>query len=110
MLYNAEHPRGINMRSASNPWGPWSGETVIFDPRRDGGYGHFMHVSAKSNERHDLLSDPKREDEWGGEYGPYIMHRYTEAVDGNCRIFYTMSTWNPYQVMVMQSDFKLRVR
>jgi len=37
MLYNAEKPRGINMRSAPNPWGPWSKETVIFDPWKDGG-------------------------------------------------------------------------
>jgi hypothetical protein len=104
MLYNAEKPRGINMRSAPNPWGPWSAETVIFDPWKDGGYGHFMHVSSKSNKEHDSLSDPKREEEWGGEYSPYLINRFTTAVDGNCRIFFTLSTWNPYQVMIMQTD------
>jgi hypothetical protein len=34
--------------------------------------------------------------------------RYTTTVEGHCRIFYTMSTWNPYQVMVMRSDLKLK--
>jgi hypothetical protein len=108
MLYNAEKPRGITMRSAPAPWGPWSEGAVIFEPRRDNGYGHFMHISAKSKEKGDKLSDPNREDEWGGEYGPYVMSRFTTRTDGGCRIYYTMSTWNPYQVVVMQSDLQLK--
>ena len=66
-----------------------------------------MHISAKFKEKHDALSDPERADEWGGEYGPYIMSRFTSEADGHCRIYYTMSTWNPYQVVVMRSDLKL---
>jgi hypothetical protein len=108
MLYNAdEGPRGINMRSAVAPWGPWSDTTVVFEPDRDNGYGHFMHISSKAKKMADALSDPGRQEEWGGEYGPYIMSRFTTEADGHCRIFYTMSTWNPYQVMVMRSDLKL---
>jgi hypothetical protein len=107
MLYNSGQPRGITMRSARTPWGPWSGGTVIFDPGRDHGYGYFMHTRAKSTTRRDGLSDPDRQNVWGGEYGPYLMARYTSGSGGRCRIYYTMSTWNPYQVMVMQSDLKL---
>jgi hypothetical protein len=107
MLYNSEKPRGITMRSAPTPWGPWSAGTVIFEPWRDRGYGHFMHISAKFKKQRDALSDPKREDEWGGEYGPYIMARYTSGSGKQCRIWYAMSTWNPYQVVVMRSDLKL---
>jgi hypothetical protein len=55
----------------------------------------------------DGLSDPGREGEWGGEYGPYLMARFTRATDSGCRIYYTMSTWNPYQVMIMRSDLSL---
>jgi hypothetical protein len=66
-----------------------------------------VHASAKSAGVKDALSDPKRDNVWGGEYGPYIMARYTRASDGWCRIYYTMSTWNPYQVVVMQSDLWL---
>src|SRR5581483_4804765 len=29
-LYNATKPRGITLRSAPTPWGPWSEGTVIF--------------------------------------------------------------------------------
>jgi hypothetical protein len=107
MLYNAANPRGINMRSAQTPWGPWSEVSVIFDPGRDNGYGHFMHISAKEKKNADALSDPGQQNVWGGEYGPYIMSRFTTSAAGRCRIFYTMSTWNPYQAMVMQSDLKL---
>ncbi|MBN2375869.1 MAG: DUF4185 domain-containing protein [Sedimentisphaerales bacterium] len=107
MLYNATKPRGITMRSSRTAWGPWSEGTVVFDPWRDGGYGDFMHISAKFQEKHDSLSDPNRDNEWGGEYGPYLLSRFTSGADGNCRIYYTMSTWNPYQVVVMQSDLAL---
>jgi hypothetical protein len=109
MLYNSEEPHGITMRSAEAPWEPWSEGVVVFEPWRDKGYGQFMHISAKFKDKKDSLSDPKREDEWGGEYGPYIMDRFTSGSDGRCRIFYTMSTWNPYQVLVMRSDLKLGV-
>jgi hypothetical protein len=107
MLYNSAKPRGITMRSARTPWGPWSGGAVIFEPWRDHGYGHFMHVSGKAKKQRDALSDPGREDAWGGEYGPYIMARYTSGSGRQCRIWYTMSTWNPYQVVVMRSDLKV---
>lgn len=107
LLYNSPSPRGITLRSAATPWGPWSEGQIIFDPWRDGGYGHFMHVPAdpKAN-TNDAVRDPQRETVWGGEYGPYIMARFTVGSKGRCRLFYTMSTWNPYQVVVMQTDLR----
>jgi hypothetical protein len=107
MLYNSTAPRGIMMRSAETPWGPWSQGTVVYEPWRDNGYGYFMHISAKFERHRDAFSDSKRDNEWGGEYGPYVMARFTSGSDGWCRIYYTMSTWNPYQVVVMQSDLRL---
>jgi hypothetical protein len=107
MLYNSGNPRGIIMRSSKLPRGPWSAGVVIFNSGRDNGYGHFIHAVAKPGEPGDGLSDPNRSGTWGGEYGPFIMSRYTTGTEGKCLIYYTMSTWNPYQVMVMQSDLKL---
>jgi hypothetical protein len=103
MLYNSTRPRGIVMRSAARPWGPWSEATVVFDPWRGRGYGHFLHAPAAG----DALSDPGREQEWGGEYGPYLMPRYFTGDPAKTTIFYTMSTWNPYQVVVMRTDLRL---
>ena len=100
LLYNAGSPRGINARVARDPWGPWSDPVVVFDPQWPGtGYGALMHV------RHgpDGLSDPGREHEWGGEYGPYVIDRYTRALpDRRAAVYFTLSTWNPYNVVLMR--------
>lgn len=108
LLYNSTRPRGIIMRSAATPWGPWSEGEVIFDPWRDHGYGSFLHIPTtfKAN-KSDSVNDPGREAEWGGEYGPYVMARFTTGSARGCRLFYTMSTWNPYAVVVMQTDLEL---
>ena len=108
MLYNAGRPRGITLRSAEQPWGPWSDGAVVFEPWRVQGYGHLLHIVARFKDRRDALSDPGREDEWRGEYGPYVMARFTAGSAGACRIYHTMSTWNPYQVVAMRSDLKLK--
>jgi hypothetical protein len=107
ILYNSIRPRGITMRSAPNPWGPWSEGHIIFDPWKDKGYGHFMHKLNWRGPSKDGLADPGRKNQWGGEYGPYVMARYMTGDANGCRLFYTMSTWNPYQVVVMRTDLKL---
>lgn len=103
MLYNSASPRGIVMRTAQQPWGAWSNPHVIFDPWRDGGYGNFMHVPFNF-ERRDWVHDPGRELEWGGEYGPYLIPRFTTGDASRCTLYYTLSIWNPYAVVIMRSD------
>ena len=106
LLYNSRGPRGIVLRSAEMPWGPWSGPNVIFDPRRDPGFGAFIHAPIPTED--DGLSEPGNEAIRGDGYGPYLMDRYTaDHADNACRIFFTMSTWNPYQVVVMRADLQL---
>ena len=105
MLYNSSEPRGIVMRSAPAPTGPWTPGGVLFNALRDQGDAPFIHVVSRSG-RGDTLSDPNREDLSGGAYGPFIMERYTNCSGDRCRLYYTMSTWNPYQVMVMQSEVR----
>ncbi|PZS28525.1 MAG: hypothetical protein DLM61_14630 [Pseudonocardiales bacterium] len=34
-------------------------------------------------------------------YGPYQIPQYSRATDHGVQIYSTMSTWNPYQVMLM---------
>ena len=105
MLYNSREPRGIVMRSSSLPTGSWLPGGVLFDPRRDQGDRPFMYMPGQSGGG-DKVGDPNRRDQPGGEYGPFIMERYTNCTGDRCRLYYTMSTWNPYQVMVMQSDVR----
>jgi hypothetical protein len=108
MTYNCASPRGIVLRTAPAPWGPWSATpTLIFDPGRDAdhGYEHFMHAQDSFTGYDDGLAEPGREDEWGGEYGPYLIPQwFTDGpAPGLHTIVYTMSSWNPYAVHLMRT-------
>ena len=106
MLYNcALMWRGINLRTADQPWGPWSEPEVIFHPQSDNGYCHFMHSSWKF-EKCDSVHDPGRENEWGGEYGPYQFEDLAVGDDSTTTIYFTMSTWNPYTVVLMKATLQ----
>jgi len=105
------------MHSSSKPWGPWSSHPImVFEPwfleRHDDpcsgvGYGKFMHISW--NDRicdhvQDYMFPPfsNRDNEYGVAYGPYQITKYSRGQEGRwTRIYFTMSTWNPYQVMLM---------
>ncbi len=104
MSANSGSPRGIHLRTASAPTGPWSAPQVIFDPARDRGYGGFMHQSASAVGFDDGLSEAGRENEWGGEYGPYLVPAWcSEPVEGAHGLVFTLSSWNPYQVHLMRA-------
>jgi hypothetical protein len=106
MLYNAGNPRGINFRVAEQPWGPWSATSLLFEPRVDGGYCHFMHASWDSQVC-DYVYDPGRATDWGGEYGPYVISRFAKGDATRTTIYFVMSTWNPYNTVLMKSTLVL---
>ena len=118
MLYNCldnnppSNPRGVYMRVAEQPWGPWSAAQTIFNPITDAGYCHFMHraVNAQNPTACDNLSDPNRLDVSGGEYAPYFISRFTtgDALKGISTFYYTLSTWNPYVMMLMKSQIQIK--
>jgi hypothetical protein len=37
-------------------------------------------------------------------YGPYQIPQFSRAGADGVQIYFTMSTWNPYQVMLMTVD------
>ncbi|CAN5405900.1 hypothetical protein BH09SUM1_BH09SUM1_30770 [soil metagenome] len=102
LLYNSTSPRGIVMRTAEKPWGPWSEPDLILDPWKDRAYGEYMHIKP-APEPVDLFSDPGRENEFGGEYAPYLIPGTARGTAERCEIFYVMSTWNPYETVLMRS-------
>jgi len=117
MLYNClndspTHPRGIYMRYASQPWGPWSDAQTIFSPSTDGGYCHFIHraVNAQNPKACDNLSDPGRLDVFGGEYAPYFISKFTtgDPAGTSSTFYYTLSTWNPYTEVIMKTTIQLK--
>jgi len=92
---------GVAMRSAPLPWGNWSAKQVLFNPFTDDGYEHFIHLPG-----HDNITDPLREDEIGGPYGPYIIDKFTKGSDQNSTIYFTLSTLNPYTTVLMQAQLE----
>lgn len=105
MLYNCGQPRGINCRTSDNPWGPWSDPFVIFEPWEDGGYCNFIHSNWDFGQC-DNVHDSGREYEWGGEYGPYQFKGMAKGSNYRTTIYYTLSTWNPYTVVLMKSTLQ----
>ena len=101
MLYNCDHcnTKGIVIRLADTPWGDWSSPKIIFDPQD--GYGKFIH-----SPRNDNIYDKGRNrlSDRGSVYGPYQITPYSTGIKYRyTKIYFTLSTWNPYQVIQMSA-------
>jgi hypothetical protein len=91
---------------------------VLFDPRADDGYCVFIHDARPGkhcppespNPRDALISrDRGGADAYGGEYGPYVIDAFTRGEAGRqSTIYFTLSTWNPYQVVLMKASLTRR--
>jgi hypothetical protein len=105
MLYNCNNPNGVVARVADHPWGPWSAASVLFDPATDAGSCYFI----RGNPDCGPASDPfgPADGGPGGIYAPYVIPRFTRAGLHDTTIYYTLSTWNPYQVSLMKSTLAL---
>lgn len=101
LTYQLASPRGVWFRTAQNPTGPYSAPQLLYHPDWPGvGYGSVMHRGWDRGGilGTDLLYDVGRGEEWGAEYGPYLVGRFTRADGPNrARIAFALSTWNPYQ-------------
>lgn len=119
--------RGVHLRRATKPWGPWELPINLLDLGSDPAYGHVMHRRMPDHADYDDgLAEPGRHkrreapdelecpgDGWrenctGGEYGPYQIPQWTrKRSDGAFEIYYTLSSWNPYQTHLMRSVLAL---
>ncbi len=105
-LYNGDWPAdrssvgGIVMRWALRPYGPWSTGNMAFSV--DDGLGKFMHLPNVDHVQEGFGVD--RSAILGAMYGPYQIPHYTRHSEKGVRIYFTMSAWNPYQVMLMALD------
>lgn len=102
VLYNCGNPRGIQCHFADEPWGPYTDGITILEPWDDDAYCHYIHTSWDFT-MCDEVHDPGRENEWGGEYGPYLFKEMSTVEDSLVTIYYTLSTWNPYTTVLMKS-------
>lgn len=83
MLYNCCESEAVCMRTAGKPWGPYSECKFIIDKK-------FI-----------------QRQEWKAAYGPYIVEQFTKGNAGDCSIYFTISSWEPYATYLMQSSFRI---
>ena len=91
-------------RSAETPWGPWSDPACSSTRWPIQGTATSCTVMGVAGRPDDPASpaDPKL-DRVGGVYAPYVIQRYTRGGAQTTTLYYVMSTWNPYQVMLMRT-------
>jgi hypothetical protein len=106
MLYNCDADGGIVARLSDTPWGPWSAPALIFDPAADAGSCYFIRGDGDCGPPGDPTS-PQGADHPGGAYGPYVIPRYTRGGPQTTTIYYVLSTWNPYDVVLMRTTLAL---
>ena len=86
---------------------------LIFNATRENALGHFIHDPT-------ILPDPPGDglngptigandiyQTRGGAYSPLLIERFTRVSGDTLKIYYTMSTWNPYTIVKMRSEFKI---
>ena len=103
----ADH-RQLVYYTAKDPRGPWDGPLEIFaasvDRKLDADLFHRAWTSGSFES--DRLYDKGQGEGGGIEYGGYIVERYIKTVrPGVADVYFTVSTWNPYQVALMCARF-----
>jgi hypothetical protein len=131
MLYRCQErdppaglPNGIYMRTAPNPWGPWSSPTTIFNPAPDqatqSGYCYFIYSTQTARKKgpsgSPTCTDPQRNKSLadlhhlqGSYYGPYFVANWTTGTSATAStraittIYYTLDTFDPYGQIILRS-------
>ena len=102
--------RGTYFTYAPQPWGPWTRPQLIFNDVRDHARGVFIHnpaavpgdgLTGPTIGTNDPVTTP------GGAYAPQLIERFTRVDGSVLKIYYTLSTWNPYTVVKMRSEFAI---
>ena len=102
--------RGFYFTYASEPWGPWQRPQLIFNPTRDGAWGTFIHdprISPSDGLIGPVIGPNDPVTTPGGPYAPYMIERFMRVSGRTVSIYYTLSTFNPYTIVMMRSDFMI---
>jgi hypothetical protein len=123
---------GVYFTYASQPWGPWAKPQQIFSSCQDGALGSYIFYYAKDKASNgcptalpsgtttfpasagpagptigpQTTGNPPLTTRGGG-FAPQMIGRFTEIEGSTLKIYYTLSTWNPYAVVEMESDFQI---
>jgi len=101
---------GIQAQFAVAPWGPWTDPIVIF--QHDDAWGSkLLHhqgdqIVRSLNTVYDSTGIPVNYGtDPGALYSPNLLDKFTQNADGSVTVYYTVSTWNPYEVFLVSSTF-----
>ncbi len=103
---------GIRLASAALPWGPWRTQRptdrMLFNPWLDGGYCGFMHAGPYRavlgcSEAEDIIYGARGDDDFGTAYAPNVIKRYTTGHREQATIYFSFSTWHPYNNVLMRA-------
>jgi uncharacterized protein (TIGR03437 family) len=121
----------VYLTYAQTAWGPWSVPQAIFNPCRDHGFGSFifyyyateadngcpsaMPAGVTSAPNSSGPAGPTIGDQTannpattrGFPYAPCLIERFTIVSGNTLKLFYMLATWNPYAVVMMESDFNI---
>jgi hypothetical protein len=111
----ADPERAIHVRFASNPWGPWSAPTQAYKPGQPTGVGSgefattgLLHytgcagagcVKGETNPAYTLFPQTN----YGFLYAPSIVDAWTTVRGADADLYWAVSTWDPYQVVLLRS-------
>lgn len=101
---------GVYFTYAREPWGPWSKPQLIFNARRDGALGTFIHdpsIVPSDGLTGPTIGGNDPDTTPGGAYAPFLIERFIKVIGNRLYLYYTLSTWNPYTVLVMCSEFEI---
>ena len=107
------------VRFARNPWGPWTAPRALLragDRSSDaepveqfapGGILAHENCKVDSCARYDpLYYTNLGHNDNGLLYAPSIIDAWTTASDESTTLYWFVSTWNPYQVVLMKTTFR----
>lgn len=94
---------GIYMRTARQPWGPWSAPQTIFNAGRDNGICVFIYSAYPG-----ACPNPDDRAASGGNYAPYFIDPLTTGDEktGISTFYWTMATFNPYTQVIMKTTIQ----
>ena len=102
--------RGAYLTYAKDPAGPWAAPLLIFNLTRDPGFGVFMHnpqAVPSDGLIGPTIGDNDPTTTAGAGYAPSIIERFTRVTGNTLKIYWLVSTWNPYTVVKMRSEFTI---
>ncbi len=105
----------IRMRTAIDPWGPWSPPQDIFvggDAMRrptEEQYapGGVLHHPDCKGDRCQSRSPSLPKGDYGWLYGANIIEPWTRSDANGVDVFWNASTWNPYRVILLKTRIGL---